>query len=345
MRKTILSIATLAIIIAGCAKPVDTTKNDAAKKYFESWVEINHGDVPQTTLGSYILDNQEGSGKAAGTAEQNLFVRLNYTLRSLDGKVSSTTDARMSQQLGTYVKGDYYGPQILNRAPGVVVTGLDELLGLMKEGGKMKAAVPGWLTGTKVYGSAEEYLRNASGTDAIYELELVEAIPDITVWEVDSLVRYMKANYPDVNPADTVKTEGNFKKYGFYYVQTQASDRPDSTYTDDSKIYLNYTGKLLNGQIFDTTIEKVAKDAGVYTAGRSYKPTYVNYKSDYKEITMGSGSSSIIDGFKFAVAQMHPHEKGVAIFYSAYGYESTGSGNKIPGYSPLIFEFELVDEQ
>lgn len=343
MRKTIISIAAMASIIAGCAKPVETTKNDAEKKYFESWIAINHPKAEKTALGSYILENQDGSGAAAGSAEQNPFVRVNYTLRSLDGKVSSTSDARMSQQLGTFVEGNYYGPEVLSRVPGVVVTGLDEILSTMKEGGKVKAAVPGWLTGTKVYSSAEEYLRNASGTNAIYEIELVDAINDITVWEVDSLVRYMKATYPEVNPADTVSAEDNFKKYGFYYVQTAPSDRPDSTYRDDDRIYLNYTGKLLNGQVFDTTNEKVAKDAGIYSSGRKYEPTYVSYKSDWKEITMGSGASSIIDGFKLAVAQMHPHEKGTAIFYSALGYKDTGSGGKIPAYSPLIFEFELVD--
>ena len=42
---------------------------------------------------------------------------------------------------------------------------------------------------------------------------------------------------------------------------------------------------------------------------------------------------------------MKPHEKGTAIFYSAYGYEDSGSGEKIPAYSPLIFEFELVDDK
>lgn len=346
MRKTIFSIAATAIIIAGCAKPADTTKNDAEKKYFDSWILINHPDAQKTTLGSYILESREGSGKAAGSAQENPYVRLNYTIRGLDGKVSSTSDEKMAKQLGTYAESSYYGPQIMSRKEGTVATGLEELLESMKAGGRMKAAVPGWLTGSKVYGSAEEYLRNASGTNAIYELELLEAIPDIKKWEVDSLVRYMQVNYPDVNPADTASTEEfNGKKYGFYYVLQKATDLPDSTFKADTKVYLNYTGRLLNGKVFDTTIEKTAKDAGIYSASKTYAPTYATWKDSYNDITLGSGESKIIDGFKFALFRMKPHEKGTAIFYSAYGYTDSGSGETIPAYSPLIFEFELVDSK
>ena len=41
---------------------------------------------------------------------------------------------------------------------------------------------------------------------------------------------------------------------------------------------------------------------------------------------------------------MKSHEKGVGIFYSALGYGSSGSGNAIPGFSPLMFEIEVVDK-
>ena len=41
---------------------------------------------------------------------------------------------------------------------------------------------------------------------------------------------------------------------------------------------------------------------------------------------------------------MKSHEKGVGIFYSVLGYGSSGSGNAIPGFSPLMFEIEVVDK-
>ena len=58
---------------------------------------------------------------------------------------------------------------------------------------------------------------------------------------------------------------------------------------------------------------------------------------------MGSGGS-LIDGFKGALSLMkYPGQKAVAIFTSSQGYSTTGSGNTIPAWSPLLFELELVD--
>lgn len=345
MRKTIFTIAVTALVLTGCARPVATTKNDAAKEFFDSWIKINHPRAEQTPLGSYIIDSREGTGKALGTSEEHPFVRMNYTIRKLDGTISNSTYPKIAQQLGTYDKTKFYGPEIVGRGENVMTAGLDEIIGMMREGGMIEAAVPGWLDSQKKYSTAQEYLENVTGTDYVYTLELVEAISDIQKWETDSLVRFLQQNYPEVNPADTVTAEGNHKKYGFYYIQEKATDLPDSTYKEDTKVYFNYTGRLLNGQIFDTTNERTAKDAGIYSAGRSYKPTYITWKDDYDQIKMGSSDSDTIDGFKYALAGMKPHEKGIAIFLSKYGYSTNGSGDKIPAYSPLIFELELVDSE
>ena len=41
---------------------------------------------------------------------------------------------------------------------------------------------------------------------------------------------------------------------------------------------------------------------------------------------------------------MHAHEKGRAYLTSTNAYSSSGSGNTIPGFCPLIFEIEFVDK-
>ena len=68
---------------------------------------------------------------------------------------------------------------------------------------------------------------------------------------------------------------------------------------------------------------------------------------DYTAITMGSSSNSstVIDGFAYALWNMRPHEAGTSIFYSPLGYGSTGSGSKIPGFSPLRFDIYIVDKE
>jgi FKBP-type peptidyl-prolyl cis-trans isomerase len=57
---------------------------------------------------------------------------------------------------------------------------------------------------------------------------------------------------------------------------------------------------------------------------------------------MGSGKSSVVSGFALTLWQMKAMEKGIGIFISDYGYAANGNGNSIPGFSPLIFEIELV---
>ena len=54
-------------------------------------------------------------------------------------------------------------------------------------------------------------------------------------------------------------------------------------------------------------------------------------------------SSSIIDGFKGGISLMKwKGQKATVIFTSKHGYTSSGSGNTIPGFAPLIFELEIL---
>ena len=57
-------------------------------------------------------------------------------------------------------------------------------------------------------------------------------------------------------------------------------------------------------------------------------------------------ASSLINGFKGALSLMHwKGQKAVAVFSSAHGYGSSGSGNVIPSYEPLIFEIEILPDE
>jgi FKBP-type peptidyl-prolyl cis-trans isomerase len=57
---------------------------------------------------------------------------------------------------------------------------------------------------------------------------------------------------------------------------------------------------------------------------------------------MGTDKSTVIAGFAKTLWEMKAMEKGVGVFYSNLGYSYSGSGSSIPGYSPLIFEIEIV---
>lgn len=81
---------------------------------------------------------------------------------------------------------------------------------------------------------------------------------------------------------------------------------------------LKYTGRLLNGFVFDSNISKT--DSLNYTVG---------------------GTNNYVQGFKVGVDKMRLGEKATFIFPSGLGYGGTPRSN-IPAYSILIFDIEIV---
>ena len=351
MKKTLVYLTLAAVLLGGCAKTPKTSKNESARRYLESWMHVNHPDAQKTPLGSYILEDIPGTGTPAGSYSQHPYIRVTYTVSDLSGAVSLTTDEFLNKQLGTYSEQGYYGPAVWYRGDNALLAGLEEAVADMRCGGTRTLVIPGWLMGSESatgvsyhYDTAEEYYEKVTGSaPAIYTISLTETIDDIVKWEIDSLAHYVPAHFPRLAAADSVKK-------GFYYCRT---DDPSSleAFAKDTTIYVNYIGRRLDGVVFDTNIKDTAKFYGLYSASRNYGPAAIKWygsDGDYTNMEMTvSGSttaSSVIPGFAFGLDQMHPHEKGTAIFSSGWGYGTRSASSTIPAYSPLRFDFEIVDK-
>ena len=104
---------------------------------------------------------------------------------------------------------------------------------------------------------------------------------------------------------------------GLRFVKTLA--RPDSAQIEiGTTVSVVYTGKLIrNGAQFDSgTVDVNVVDP------------------------KGTASGGVVKGFNDGIAKMRYGEKAIIIFPSTLGYGATGSGGKIPAYSPLLFEVE-----
>jgi FKBP-type peptidyl-prolyl cis-trans isomerase len=312
-------------------------------------MQLNHPGIEPTGLGIYVIDEQEGNG---ADVTDNGYALVDYKISSLEGNISSYTDEKTAKQLGDYSITNYYGPKFLTTFKTTIQAGVGDALYGMKAGGYRKVIVPSWLMTMNKFDTAEEYLDyydeddSPSYSSAIYEFTVRDFTENMDKWQTDSIVRFFGNDKVMIagKPADQVfagMSEADSVKTGFFYKQL-AAPVDTTTFKKDTTVYINYTGKLLNGLVFDTNIERVAKDNNLYSSSKTYEPMLINWGEKYEDLTMTSSKSSMISGFAMTLWQMRAMEKGVGVFYSNYGYGNSGSGSSIPGYAPLIFEIELV---
>jgi FKBP-type peptidyl-prolyl cis-trans isomerase len=360
MKKTFFTILYIAAALAAasCAKTEATGPNDAYQRYFEAWMHVNHPEAQPTGIGIYITEEELGEGETVG---EEGYVLVDYRISDLEGNISSYTDATTAQQLGAYSQTAYYGPKFWTVVKTTLPAGVREAVVGAPVGTHRKVIIPSWLMSYQAYDSEADYLDPplkkgdeydaSSYSNTIYDFKIVDYTKDINKWQIDSIARFFSnktvridgkpANETFVTDAGSQMTVADSVSTGFYYKQLKAPV-DTAAFATDTTVYINYVGKLLNGLVFDTNIERVAKDNGLYSAGRTYEPTKIKWGEEYSKLTMGNDASSVISGFAKTIWGMRAMEKGVGVFYSPLGYGYSGSGSGIPGYSPLIFEIELV---
>lgn len=131
----------------------------------------------------------------------------------------------------------------------------------------------------------------------------------------DSLINdYFKRN----NIKDYKKTDN-----GLYYVVHQPGS--GETPQKGQKVTVNYTGKMLNGEAFDSNTD----------------PKF----NHVEPFAFPLGQHQVIAGWDEGVALMKKGEKATFYIPSHLGYGQRGAGGRIPPNSILIFDIELVSFQ
>lgn len=117
---------------------------------------------------------------------------------------------------------------------------------------------------------------------------------------------------------------------GIRYVITQPGTGNNPQQGDTVKV--NYTGYLLSGKVFDSSVEEVAKEHGLYNEKRPYEPL---------EFQLGMGN--VILGWDEGIGLLNKGAKGKIYIPSPLAYGERGAGKDIPANSILVFDVELVD--
>lgn len=96
-------------------------------------------------------------------------------------------------------------------------------------------------------------------------------------------------------------------------------------------VEMNYTGRLLDGTMFDSSVETDAKEGNIYNANRPYEP-----------LTYKVGEMSLIKGWEEGVNGLPAGTNVTLIIPSEMGYGAQGAGQIIMPFSPLRFDIDII---
>ncbi|MDQ3045958.1 MAG: FKBP-type peptidyl-prolyl cis-trans isomerase [Bacteroidota bacterium] len=132
------------------------------------------------------------------------------------------------------------------------------------------------------------------------------------------LAKYLADNKITAQPTAT----------GLYYIETKKGSgaKPKT----GQMVKVNYTGRLIDGTIFDTSDEATAKKENIYDERRG----------EYKPIEFPIGTGGVIKGWDEGIMLMSPGSKGKLIIPSDLAY-GDGGGRMAP-FATLVFDVELI---
>jgi FKBP-type peptidyl-prolyl cis-trans isomerase len=272
-------------------------------------------DVSISESGLYAYPIRTGGVPSAG-----FVLSISYKIWVL-GADSATTSIR---SLDTVV--------VKKNANAIYPIGIDEALSYMKEGEKWGFVLPSYLA----YGdhAFPNVLIPAGATMAV-ELELldVRSENDILDAEVSAIADYVTNN----NLRDTVTYPLNQPEMlanGMVYKRLKAGS--GATPQSGQFISVTYEGRFLDGTVFDR-----APNANVF------------------EFYLGAGS--VIPGFETGVQRMQLQERALIVIPSYLAYRESAVviphnitsevadleiipsyASKVPPYTPLVFEIEVI---
>ena len=120
-----------------------------------------------------------------------------------------------------------------------------------------------------------------------------------------------------------------------YFNEEGDGEKPDQGDT----VLVEYAGYFADGKLFDTSIEEVAKEYGVFDPRRKemngYQPIAAQYGPDPR----------MIPGFGEGLQQMRVGDKATIFIPSHQAYGEQGRAPLIPPDTDLVFELKLVDIQ
>ncbi|MFC2107750.1 FKBP-type peptidyl-prolyl cis-trans isomerase [Bacteroidota bacterium] len=282
-------------------------KRDSEMTDLNNYIEENNITTKPLESGLYFISEKKGRG---GNVKEGEMVSFNMTVGLIDGtKIFSTLDRGEPVEIEYGQKFD--------------TEGLEEGLGLMKKGGKAKLIVPSSIG----FGAEQRGQVIPPYSTLVYEVEIINIRSKAEYEKEQAVVRKKRESENERRKneeGDMIEAylkDNNIsafpKESGLFFISKELGT---GTQAEDGKtVSVHYTGKLLDGTVFDSSIDR----------GEPF--------------TFVLGQGQVIKGWDEGIALMKKGGKATFIIPSNLAYGSRGAGNTIPPFSPLLFDVELVD--
>ena len=307
---TFLSTAAIALLFGACKNDSEfegftKAENGLNYKFFnhdENGVKVTEGDgitfsyiISNNKNDSLIVDSktvsQDGSGYTKFLMPKTSFV------------------GSLEDGMAMMCKGDSAAFIISADSFFLKTMRMNELPAQFKPGEKLKAIVK-----IKDVIGKKELEANQKQQMAEQEVKMKEAEGQ----EKIVMEKYLADNKITVKPTES----------GLYLIESKKGSGAKPKAGDEVEV--NYTGRLLDGKMFDSSVEADAKEGNVFNPQRPYGP--------FKFIL---GQGQVIKGWDEAISMLSKGAKAKIVLPSNLGYGPNGGG-PIPPFSPLVFEVELV---
>ncbi len=319
-------IALTIVVLAACAKNDFAAKEQAEKDLIAEYTkEHNITEDQKQQSGIYYIEERAGTGLSPvkhAAPKENDYVIINYTGRYLsDNSIHETTYKSLKSEWknSVYYTDYVYGP--LRFLYGYSISGINEGLALMKEGGKAQILIPSDM-------AFYDY------NPMIYEIELLKVVSDAPKYDSTVMTNYLLQQAWDTA---STKVQGTYWVKKEVYLKETFTPDPNDLHTFGSAthdtLYLNFKGKLLDGynptvteRVFDS-ITDPTKPLKFYKGGSSPLPK--GLLSAFDTLRMGTHATFVL-----------PWQK-------AYGDQGKVNGTYgytiVPPYQSLVYEIEVVD--
>lgn len=277
------------------------------KTRFDDFIRSRNISVAPLESGVYYIEEIKGSGRKPAAGDM---ATIHFIVSTVNGDTLYSSYEQNRPM--TWEAGKIFDNE-----------GATEVLNMMTKGSKAMAIVPSELA----FGEQGRGQMVPPYTSLVYDLEMVdfktkaafEAEQEATRKKAES--DKLKAGEQEISTLKSYVNKNNITAKptasGLYYIETKAGSGQKAATGKTVKVH--YTGTLLNGTKFDSSVDR----------GEPF------------EFVLGQGQ--VIQGWEEGIAMMKVGGKARLLIPSSIAYGPDGRMPTIPPSATLIFDVELID--